>query len=103
MTDDTSFLQYASHSWILGRVSFDCISQRAIDPFIAAAQPGGPGRVAFAVVLVQFSGTGIQDTFHGDPTDRSLLCEGESSLPCSPLLAFRVFDLLPIFPTQGFS
>ena len=31
MADDTGPHQCTSHSWILGRVSFNCISQRAID------------------------------------------------------------------------
>ena len=33
MKDDTGPLQYASHSWILGRVSFNCIGQCTIDSF----------------------------------------------------------------------
>ena len=45
MTDDTGSLQYASRSWILGRVSSNCTSQRAIDPFISRGQSGGSGRV----------------------------------------------------------
>ena len=88
------------------------------------------------LAVVKFSITGIQDTLNCDSTDRSLLCEGTSSLLCSPstlrlvseapspraspfqlecrtrchchleiteLLAFRVFDPHPIFPTHEFS
>ena len=35
MTDDTGPPQYASHSWILGHVSFNCIRQCTIDSFIS--------------------------------------------------------------------
>ena len=46
MTDNTGPVQYHSRSWILGRVSFNCTSQRAIDPFISRGQSGGSRRVA---------------------------------------------------------
>ena len=56
MTDDTGPLQYASHSWILGRVSFNCISQCTTDSFVSRSQACGPRRVAF------------QQAFHSPPT-----------------------------------
>ena len=45
-TDDTGSLQYAPHSWIRGRVSFNCISQCTIYPFVSRSQSCGPRRVA---------------------------------------------------------
>ena len=42
MTDDTDPLHYASHSWIVARVSFNCIGQRTIDSFIGRSQSCGP-------------------------------------------------------------
>ena len=47
MTDDTAPLQYVSHAWILGRVSFNCISQCTIDYFVSRCQPCGSRCVAF--------------------------------------------------------
>ena len=47
ITDDTGPLQYASHSWILGCVPLDCVSQCAIDSFVSRSQSCGSRRVAF--------------------------------------------------------
>ena len=47
MTDDTGPLQCASHSWILGRVSVNCISLCTIDSFVSRSQSCGSSRVAF--------------------------------------------------------
>ena len=46
MTDDTGPLLRASHSWILGRASFNCVSQCAIDSFVSRSQSCGPRRAA---------------------------------------------------------
>ena len=51
VTDDTGPLQYASHSWILGRVSFNCISQRTIDSFVGLSQSCGPNWIALQQVF----------------------------------------------------
>ena len=88
MRDETSPLQNASHSWILGRVSFDCIGLCTIDSLISRSLSCGPRRVAFQhVVLVQFSGTGIQNTPSQRPADRSLRYV---LLLCSPSKLLRV-------------
>ena len=46
MTEETSPLQYASHSWILGLVSFNCLGHCTIDSFVCRSQSCGPKRVA---------------------------------------------------------
>ena len=46
MADDTGPLQYASHSWILARMPFNCIGQRTIDSFVGRSQSCGPDRIA---------------------------------------------------------
>ena len=76
---DTGPLQYASHSWILGRVSSNCISQCTSDSLVSRSQSCGPRQVAFqqafnspptcfavslAVAPDQFSGTRSQDSLH---------------------------------------
>ena len=47
MTGDTAPLQYPSHSWILGRVWLNCVSQCTIDPLVGRSQSRGPGRIPF--------------------------------------------------------
>ena len=47
MTGDTALLQYPSHSWILGRVWLNCVSQCTIDPLVGRSQSRGPGRIPF--------------------------------------------------------
>ena len=47
MTDDTGPLQHASHSWILRRMSFNCISQCTTYSFVSRSQSCGPRRVTF--------------------------------------------------------
>ena len=39
-------LQYASHSWILGRMPFNCVGQRTIDSFVGRSQSCGPNWIA---------------------------------------------------------
>ena len=52
MADDTDPLQYASHSWILGRVSFNS-SQCEVDSFVSRNQSCGPCPLTcFAVSLL---------------------------------------------------
>ena len=47
MKDDTGSLQFASRSWILGRVSFNCLGQCTVDSFVSRSQSCGPRSVAF--------------------------------------------------------
>ena len=56
MTDDTGPLQYASHSWIHGRMTFNCIGQCTTHSFISRNQSCGPRRVA------------LQQSFNDPPT-----------------------------------
>ena len=63
MADDTGSLQYASHSWILGRMSFDCISQPCGPRQVNFQQAFNSSPTCFAVGLLspdQFSGTSTQ-------------------------------------------
>ena len=99
MTDDTGPLHCASRSWILGRVSFKCTSQRAIDPFINRGQSYGSSRVTFqkafspppVCLAVSFLSPltsshvpATKTTFTGNPIVRCLPCDGASSLLCFP-------------------
>ena len=55
---------YASHSWILSRMSFNCIGSCTIDPFVSRSQSCGSKRVTF------------QQAFNSPPT-----CFSVSLLP----------------------
>ena len=82
MTDDTGSLQYASHSWILGRMSLDCISQCTIDSLIGCSQTCGSRRV------------GSQQGFDPPPT-----CFAVSLLSPWPILKYGhpTFTETPLF------
>ena len=71
-TDNTGPLQHASYSWILGRVSLNCIKQCTTKSFVSRSQSCGPRRVA------------SQQDFNSPPT-----CFTASLLSSLPSLRYK--------------